>query len=110
MRLADTGQIEEMLGDLAFPASKEQIVHHAHGKKPESDAERALLALPLATYDSLAEVMRSVPVEPGPDRTGSEQDHQRRRHEKAGLAEHMRHAEGNPVEDELRRDDDEGLA
>lgn len=91
MRLADTGQIEEMLGDLAFPASKETIVHHAHGKKPESDAERALLSLPLGTYDNVAEVMRSVPIDPDPERSGSEQDHQRRRHEKPGLAEHMRH-------------------
>ncbi|MGP4024931.1 DUF2795 domain-containing protein [Actinomadura sp. 3N407] len=109
MKLADTRQIEELLGDLAFPASKQKIVEHAHGRRPETQAERALASLPLGTYDSVAEVVRSLPIDPDPGRSPSEQDHQRRRHEKPGLAEHMRHSERSPVEEELSREDDEDL-
>ncbi|MFB4307558.1 DUF2795 domain-containing protein [Actinomadura sp. GTD37] len=106
MGLADTREIEKLLGDLAFPASKERIVEHAHERRPEGEAERALLALPLGTYDSVAEVVRSVPLDPDPGRTPSERDHQRRHHEKPGLGERMRHTERSPVEDELDRDDE----
>lgn len=109
MRVADTRQIEELLGDLAFPASKQEIVQHAHERWPESEMERALASLPLATYASVAEVVRSLPLEPDPGRTPSERDHQRRRHEKPGLGEHLRHSERTPIEDELSRDDEEGV-
>lgn len=108
MRLADTRELEELLGDLPFPATKERIVEHAHGRRPETEAERALASLPLGTYGSVAEVLRSVPLEPDPGRSPSEHDHQRRHHAKPGLAEHMRHAERTPVEEELDREDGEG--
>jgi hypothetical protein len=106
MRIADTGRIEELLGDLAFPATKERIVEHVHARSPRTDAERALAALPLGTYGSVAEVMRSVPVEPDTGRSAAERDYQRRHHNKPGLAEHMRDTERPPVEEELHRDDD----
>lgn len=105
MRIADTGQIEELLGDLAFPASKERIVEHAHHRRPETDEERALAALPLGTYDNVEEVLRSVAIDPDPDRTPAERAYQQRHHEKQGLAEHMRDTESPPVEAELHRED-----
>ncbi|GGV24975.1 hypothetical protein GCM10010182_54350 [Actinomadura cremea] len=108
MRIADTGRIEELLGDLPFPATKERIVEHAHTRSPRTDAERALAALPLGTYDSVAEVMRSVPLEPDTGRSPAEQDYQRHHHNKPGLAEHMRDTERPPIEEELRRDEDDG--
>ncbi|WP_242908053.1 DUF2795 domain-containing protein [Actinomadura terrae] len=106
MRLADTRQIKEVLGDLAFPASKQGIVQHAHGRVPGTRAERALSSLPLGTYGSVGEVVRSLPIDPDPERSPSEQDHQRRHHNKPGLAEHMRHTERSPIEDELHRGDE----
>ncbi|WP_255205646.1 DUF2795 domain-containing protein [Actinomadura sp. BRA 177] len=106
MALADAREIEELLGDLAFPADKDRIVEHAHERRPEGEAEHALLSLPLGTYDSVAEVVRSVPLDPDPGRTPTGRDHQRRHHEKPGLGEHQRHAERSPVEDGLDRGDE----
>ncbi|GAA1826947.1 DUF2795 domain-containing protein [Actinomadura chokoriensis] len=106
MALADAREIEELLGDLPFPADKQRIVEHAHRRRPEGEAEHALLSLPLGTYDSVAEVVRSVPLDPDPGRTPTERDHQRRHHEKSGLSEHARHAERSPIEEELHRGDE----
>lgn len=93
MRLTSTDPIKDALNDLDFPASKQAIVEHVrrHGAPP--DAERALAALPLATYGNLDEVLRSVPVDPAPERSESERVYQHRHHRRARLAEHMREAE-----------------
>ncbi|MFB4297394.1 DUF2795 domain-containing protein [Actinomadura sp. NTSP31] len=107
MKIADTRQIEELLGDLAFPASKERIVEHAHARRPLTEAERALSSLPLGTYGSAAEVLRSLPIDPDPGRTPAEQAYRQRHHNKPGLAEHMRDTERPPVQDELRGDEGE---
>lgn len=104
MRVADTGRIGDLLGDLAFPASKEQIVEHIRHRGPGTDAERAVAALPLGDYDNVKEVLRSVPTDPDPERSAAERDYQRTHHNKQGLAEHMRDSERPPVEDELRGD------
>jgi hypothetical protein len=108
MRIANTGEIRRLLGDLAFPASKQRIVEHADRGGLKTDAERALAALPLGDYASLEEVLRSVPTDPDPDRSAAERDYQRRHHQKAGLAEHMRETERPPIEDELRRRQGQG--
>ncbi|MCO5995248.1 DUF2795 domain-containing protein [Actinoallomurus rhizosphaericola] len=104
MRATNTDEIKEVLSDMDFPASKEEIVDHARDKAAGTEAERALRALPLGEYGSVAEVQRSVPLEPDPDRTASERNYQRRHHRKPGLAEHEREVERPPVEDELRSD------
>ncbi|MFI0352254.1 DUF2795 domain-containing protein [Actinomadura sp. 9N407] len=104
MKIKDTGQIADLLNDIDFPASKQQIVEHAHQAGPGTEAERALAALPLGDYDNLQEVLRSVPTDPDPGRSASERDYQRTHHRKSGLAEHMRDTERTPVEEELRRD------
>ncbi|GLZ02702.1 hypothetical protein Acsp03_01690 [Actinomadura sp. NBRC 104412] len=104
MRVSDTRRIEEMLGDLAFPASKQQIVAHAHYRRPGSAAERALAALPLGDYDNVEQVLRSVPTEPDPGRSPAERDYQRTHHRKPLLAEHMRDSEEPPVQEELHRE------
>ncbi|MFD0688574.1 DUF2795 domain-containing protein [Actinomadura fibrosa] len=103
MRIADTWQVEKLLGDLAFPASKQDIAEHAHRRAPGTQAERALASLPLGTYDNVAEVVRSVPIDPDPDRGTAERVYQRHHHERQGLAEHMRESERPPVQDELER-------
>jgi hypothetical protein len=104
MRVANTSEIRNLLGDLAFPASKEQIVEHANRGGLKTDAERALAALPLGDYDSLTEVLRSVPTDPDPGRSAAERNYQRTHHKKQGLAEHMRESERPPIEDELHRE------
>jgi hypothetical protein len=126
MRIQSTDDIKKLLSDLDFPASKEEIVDHAHRHSPGSadstgtsdgrgntggggrdDAVRALSALPPGDYANLTEVLRSVPRQPAPERDESERAYQRRHHRKPGLAEHMREAELPPVKEELRRDQPE---
>ena len=121
MRIKSTDDIKAVLSDIDFPASKEEIVDHARrraagigggpgdiggdaGESAHKDAVRALSALPPGDYANLPEVLRSVPTQPGPERSESERASQRRHHRKPGLAEHMRDAELPPVEDELRGD------
>ncbi|GAA2629319.1 DUF2795 domain-containing protein [Actinomadura fulvescens] len=108
MRAKSTDQIKNVLGDLAFPADKDQIVEHARRHGADTETERALSALPLGEYDSVKEVQRSVPLDPDPDRSEAERSEQRRHHNKAGLAEHMREADEPPVQQELNRDIDRG--
>lgn len=103
MRIQSTEDIKTVLSNLAFPASKEEIVDHARGRGYE-DVVRALSALPPGDYRNVREVLRSVPAQPGPGRDDSERAYQRRHHRKSGLAEHMRDSELPPVEEEMRRD------
>lgn len=106
MRLADTREIEELLGDLAFPASKQEIVEHAHNRGTGDGGGARVVVPALGTYGNVAEVVRSVPLEPDPGRSPAEQDYQRRHHSRPGLAEHMRDSRRPPVQDELRREDE----
>ncbi|MQY04816.1 hypothetical protein ACRB68_28780 [Actinomadura sp. RB68] len=86
-----------------FPAGKDAIVEHARHRGADETQLRALRAMPRADYDNLAEVLRSVPVDPAPDRTGTEAAEQRRAHGQgpAGLAEYERDAAPSPIEQEL---------
>jgi uncharacterized protein DUF2795 len=103
MRVQSTDEIRSVLNDLDFPASKEQVVEHARRASTSgSDAERALAALPVGEYANVGEVLRSVPVDPAPERTESERMEQHLQHRKPLLAEHMRDSELPPVEEELR--------
>lgn len=109
MRIQSTEDIKTVLGNLAFPASKEEIVDHARGTRDTGgtgyeEVLRALAALPAGEYANMREVMRSVPAQPGPERGDAERAYQQRHHRKAGLAEHMRDVELPPVEEEMRRD------
>lgn len=102
MKIASTRQVEDLLDDLDFPASKQEIVDHAERRGSGTGGEKALAALPLGEYGNLDEVLRSVPLDPAPDRSASERDRQRLHHRKPGLAEHMRETAPPPIEEELR--------
>lgn len=105
MRIENIDDIKGVLNDLGFPASKERIVKHAQDRTSRrSDEARALAAMPPGDYANLAQVLRSVPTQPDPDRTESQRAYQRRHHAHADLAEHMRDTQLPPVEEELRRD------
>ncbi|TDD56469.1 DUF2795 domain-containing protein [Nonomuraea terrae] len=99
MRLHDTRPVTEALNDMDFPADKESILAHARARGATEDAERALRSLPLGEYAGIAEVLRSVPVDPAPDRTENERMQQHRRQgRKAGLAESMRPSRPKPID------------
>ncbi|WP_018656333.1 DUF2795 domain-containing protein [Actinomadura flavalba] len=101
MRISDPGRLKDVLGDLAFPADKERIVAHARDHGADEVELKALRALPLGEYDALYQVERSVPVDPAPERTGTERAEQRRDHRHADLAEYERPAHRSPIEEEL---------
>ncbi|MEV5412789.1 DUF2795 domain-containing protein [Thermopolyspora sp. NPDC052614] len=100
MKLRDTRPVKEALNDLDFPADKQRIVEHARRHGADEATDRALSALPLGDYAGMAEVLRSVEVDPAPDRTESERFQQRSRGRKA-VAEHLRPREKTPIEEEL---------
>ena len=59
-------EVQSLLEDLDFPADKDAIVNHAQqrGGAPDSDAVRALRAMPLATYQNMSEIRSSVDLPP----------------------------------------------
>jgi hypothetical protein len=59
-------EVQTLLQDLDFPADKDAIVEHARqrGGAPDSDAVRALRAMPLATYRNMSEIRSSVDLPP----------------------------------------------
>jgi hypothetical protein len=89
MRLRSTAALKEALNDVDYPADKDSLVRHAVAHGADEPTRRALEALPPADYANLDEVIRSVPLEPDPGRSGSERN-QQRGEAKPGLAEHMR--------------------
>lgn len=101
MRLSSADPILELLEDFDFPASKQQIVDYAHRRHADHEVEQALSALPLGDYANRDEVIRSVPLDPAPERSRAERAYQARHHRRSGLAEHMRMSERPPVEEEL---------
>ena len=59
-------EVQTLLQDLDFPADKDAIVQHAQqrGGAADSDAVRALRAMPLATYQNMSEIRSSVDLPP----------------------------------------------
>ena len=55
-------EVEEALQDVDFPMAKEDLVGCLAGRPDDDPVLRQLRALPLATYDSVDEVLRSVDV------------------------------------------------
>lgn len=53
-------QVQKALGGISYPASKEQLIEHARGKKAGQDVLEALQNLPDQEYDSPAEVSKAV--------------------------------------------------
>jgi hypothetical protein len=105
VRIQNLDDIRGVLNDLAFPASKEQIVEHARDRtSTRSDEARALAAMPRGDYANLTEVLRSVPSQPSPELSETERVYQHRHHKHADLAENMRETQLPPVEEELRQD------
>lgn len=70
----DTGwtSVAEALNDLAFPATKHEILDHALDKRADHAALRLLRQLPVETYRDLTAVRGAVPRPPAdPDPAGA---------------------------------------
>ena len=57
--------VQEVLNDLDFPATKQEIVEHAEGR--DEGAVKLLRALPLATYQNISDIRSSVRLDPAVD-------------------------------------------
>lgn len=53
-------KVQKFLGGVSYPASKDQLIDHARGKKADQDVLEALTDLPERTFDGPDEVSRAV--------------------------------------------------
>ena len=83
-------QVVRYLVDVDYPAGKEELVAAAERAGAPEAVVRSLRAIPPVDYRNRAEVMRSVPVDPGAGRSASRAAEQARTRAPAGVAEHMR--------------------
>lgn len=83
-------QVLRYLVDVDYPAGKEVLVAAAERAGAPEAVVRSLRAIPPVEYRSRAEVMRSVPVDPGAGRSASRAAEQARTRAPSGVAEHMR--------------------
>ncbi len=59
------GALRTALEQVDYPADKDELVRAAEQHDAPTEVQRALRSLPLATYDNLDEVIRSVTVDVG---------------------------------------------
>jgi len=80
---------KQVLDDMDFPASKEELVAHASG---HTNVIRLLRALPLGTYDNVEQVGRSIRINASASegQTESEKAAKVRSPHSHRIAEHMR--------------------
>jgi hypothetical protein len=83
-------QVLRYLADVDYPAGTEVLVAAAERAGAPEAVIRSLRAIPPVEYRSRAEVMRSMPVDPGAGRSASRAAEQARTRAPAGVAEHMR--------------------
>lgn len=95
--------LETILGQVPFPAEKEQILDRAVSLGADEEIMGALRAMPPVSYDRPEEVLRSVPMARSSDdeRKEAHRAAQRQEHTKPGLAETMKDTGPvNPIEEE----------
>jgi hypothetical protein len=83
-------EVLRYLADVDYPAGKEDLVAAAERAGAPEAVVRSIRAIPPVEYRSRAEVVRSVPVDPGAGRSASRAAEQARTRAPAGIAEHMR--------------------
>ncbi|GII01610.1 DUF2795 domain-containing protein [Planobispora takensis] len=91
----DPDLVRSALMSLDYPADKQTVVRHAIGAGARDEAIKALSALPLGTYDSIDEILRSIPRDPaeGEDLGDGEHGLQTRAKSvgsRSRIAEHLR--------------------
>jgi Protein of unknown function (DUF2795) len=90
-------QVLRYLVDVDYPAGKEVLVAAAARAGAPEAVVRGLRAIPPVEYRNRAEMVRSVPVDPGAGRSASRAAEQARTRTPAGVAEHVR----DPQEDRV---------
>ena len=82
-------EAKQVLDDMDFPASKEELVAHASGR---TNVIRLLQALPLGSYDNVEQVGRSIRINASAaeGQTESEKAAKVRSPHSHRIAEHMR--------------------
>ena len=63
MAQAEFIQVQKFLGGVSYPATKEQLIEHARGKKADKDVLDALQNMPDREYDGPNEVSSAVAKE-----------------------------------------------
>lgn len=99
----DRASLKAALSAVDFPASKETLVTHALNHGGDEETVRSLRALPVAEYENLTEVVRSVPLDMAHEegQSSSDKAQQASRHTHSGLAEHQRQTQDTPIAEEL---------
>jgi hypothetical protein len=90
MAHATAHEVLQALDALDYPASKEDVVRHAESTGAPENVLRAVRALPLADYASKDEIVRSLDLDPAPDRSAGERAEAGRDRDKPLVAEHSR--------------------
>ena len=96
-------RLRRALGNVDFPAEKDQLVNQALENDADAQTVRALRAIPPVEYRSLSEVLSSVSLDDEQDAVSPGQQAQARRtHTKPGLAQSAKDLSPlNPIVDEL---------
>ncbi|SDF91047.1 DUF2795 domain-containing protein [Pseudonocardia oroxyli] len=83
-------QVLDYLTEVDYPADKDTLVDAARRVGAPDEVVRALRAIPPVDYDNGAEVVRSVRLDPAPERSASLAAEQARTAAPPRVAEHMR--------------------
>ena len=108
MARVTSDQVVRYLGDVDFPAGKEDLLRAADDAGAPPEVLKALRAIPPVEYANRAEVARSVPTDPGADLHPSaaqraEQARERRHRGPRPVSEYELEVPKPPIEDELDR-------
>lgn len=60
MAQAEFIEVQKALGGISYPASRDQLIEHAQGKKASQDVLEALKRIPDRSYDGPNEVSKAV--------------------------------------------------
>lgn len=96
-------RVLDYLRDVDYPADKDALLSAAERSGAPDEVLRSLRAIPPVEYDSRAEVVRSVRVDPAPDRPAGLKAEQARMDAPPRVAEHMRSPQVDRVKSPRRR-------
>ncbi|MET9293382.1 DUF2795 domain-containing protein [Streptomyces sp. NPDC003077] len=91
------------LGEVDFPAGKEELIDAAKTAGASSEVIKALRGIPADDYANKEEVAHSVRVDPDSDlgHSRAQQAQQARKGGKPGQSQHLRDTSKPPVQEEL---------
>ncbi len=84
------GALRTALDQVDYPADKDELVRAAEQHDAPTDVQRALRSLPLATYDNVDEVIRSVTVDVGSAPTPAQRSEPDAGSDTPGVADRLR--------------------